>query len=42
VTFGELSERPGDCIECYRSEKLKKPLEWKTIRRLSADLDYAA
>ena len=41
VTFGELSERPGDCIEWYRSEKLKESLGWNTIRRHSADPGYA-
>lgn len=41
VTFGEFSERPGDCIEWYRSEKLKESLGWNTIRRHSADPGYA-
>lgn len=42
VTFEEFSRRLDAYIEWYRSEKVKKALGWKTIRRHREELGYTA
>lgn len=42
VTFEEFSRRLDAYIEWYRSEKVKKALGWKTIRRHREELGHAA
>ena len=42
MTFEEFSRRLDAYIERYRSEKVKKALGWKTIRRHREELGHAA
>lgn len=42
VTFEEFSRRLDAYIEWYRSEKVKKALRWKSIRRHREELGYTA